>query len=300
MTEAEQIVELRKALETLVKLHKDWDKGTAYVPVQFMHDNNAAIAAARDILSKTVPAAPAAATTVGAAPAGQESAPAPTNVFRTRSGTRVDIDGLAMRSDAIYSYRDQEWLFGNSELSTFAGRVAELAASAIGIRAAQPVVVLEVVGNGAVDARVTDHGRAVLPKGIHEFPAHLAQTSRDERDAWRDVLAERVRQITHESRTPEHDDGHGNGELARAAGSYAIAAAIAAYHGTASFHGGPPTWWPWAATSWKPGDPRRMLVKAGALILAEIERRDRAAVHERHDPEIAGAAQHAQPEVERG
>ncbi len=58
MSEAEQIAELRKALETLVKLHKNWDKGTAYVPGQFMHDNNAAISAARDILRQTVPTAP--------------------------------------------------------------------------------------------------------------------------------------------------------------------------------------------------------------------------------------------------
>lgn len=61
MTEVEQIVELRKALESLVKLHRDWDKGTAYVTVQFMRDNNAAIAAARGILAKTVAATPSAA-----------------------------------------------------------------------------------------------------------------------------------------------------------------------------------------------------------------------------------------------
>ena len=38
-----------------------------------------------------------------------------------------------------------------------------------------------------------------------------------------------------------------------------------------------PATWPWGASWWKPGDPRRMLVKAAALILAEIERLDRAA-----------------------
>ena len=35
--------------------------------------------------------------------------------------------------------------------------------------------------------------------------------------------------------------------------------------------------WPWAAEWWKPGLRRRNLVKAGALILAELERLDRAA-----------------------
>jgi hypothetical protein len=50
MTEAEQIKQLREALETMVKLHQSWDKGTAYIPVSFMHKNNAAIKAAREAL----------------------------------------------------------------------------------------------------------------------------------------------------------------------------------------------------------------------------------------------------------
>lgn len=44
--------ELMEALQTLVELHCDWDKGTAYVPVSFMHKNNAAIAAARAAIAK--------------------------------------------------------------------------------------------------------------------------------------------------------------------------------------------------------------------------------------------------------
>jgi hypothetical protein len=38
-----------------------------------------------------------------------------------------------------------------------------------------------------------------------------------------------------------------------------------------------PTDWPWPESWWKPTGDRRNLVKAGALILAEIERIDRAA-----------------------
>lgn len=38
---------LVNALKELVYLHQDWDKGTAYVTVKFMHMNNDAIAAAR-------------------------------------------------------------------------------------------------------------------------------------------------------------------------------------------------------------------------------------------------------------
>lgn len=50
MSEAEQIKQLRAALVALVNLHFNWDKGTAYVPVAFMHENNKAIAAAREAL----------------------------------------------------------------------------------------------------------------------------------------------------------------------------------------------------------------------------------------------------------
>ncbi|MGP1629956.1 MAG: hypothetical protein ACTS8S_00545 [Giesbergeria sp.] len=88
-------------------------------------------------------------------------------------------------------------------------------------------------------------------------------------DAARDVLAERQRQISAEGWTPEHDDEHYLGELSQAAACYA-SQAFGNY--------GLPTYWPWAAKWWKPSkDPRRNLIKAGALILAEIERMDRAA-----------------------
>lgn len=88
--------------------------------------------------------------------------------------------------------------------------------------------------------------------------------------AARDVLAERQRQISVEGWTPGDDDLHRNGELAEASAAYAQEAAAPC--------GGLPMGWPWAMHWWKPTTPRRNLVKAGALILAEIERLDRAAV----------------------
>lgn len=86
--------------------------------------------------------------------------------------------------------------------------------------------------------------------------------------AARDVLAERRRQREHEVWTLEHDDAHEGGELAEAAMCYADPAAHAQL--------GIPSQWPWVAEWWKPRDRRRNLVRAGALILAEIERIDRA------------------------
>lgn len=83
-----------------------------------------------------------------------------------------------------------------------------------------------------------------------------------------DVLAERRRQIDVEGWTPEHDDGHAHGEMAQAAASYCFAASDQPTMGK--------VWWPWSSEWWKPAAPRRMLVKAAALIIAEIERLDRA------------------------
>lgn len=98
-----------------------------------------------------------------------------------------------------------------------------------------------------------------------------------------DVLAERHRQVETEGWTPEHDDDHDNGGLARAALNYTAAASLAQTSDGRAFVGGPPleAWgwrlaWPWDRKWWKPGAVRRMLVKAAALIVAEIERLDRA------------------------
>lgn len=87
-----------------------------------------------------------------------------------------------------------------------------------------------------------------------------------------DVLAERKRQIEVEGWTPEHDDEHSRGEMATAGALYVL-------HGGAYYAPpfAPPMLWPWADHWWKPKDRRSNLVRAAALLLAEIERLDRAA-----------------------
>ncbi|XPL50821.1 ead/Ea22-like family protein [Enterobacter cloacae subsp. cloacae] len=94
-----------------------------------------------------------------------------------------------------------------------------------------------------------------------------------------DVIAERQRQMSVEGWTPKHDDKHDNNELAFAASCYAFHSAAASWDfeddGTPyDIHPAPKNW-PWSPEWWKPKNPRRDLVKAGALILAEIERIDR-------------------------
>lgn len=88
-------------------------------------------------------------------------------------------------------------------------------------------------------------------------------------DAIADVVSERTRQILDEGWTPEHDDAHSEGELARAGASYALMA-FSPHKLNRS-----PASWPWKSRFWKPTTSRRDLVKAAALIVAEIERIDR-------------------------
>ncbi|HFQ7582825.1 TPA: hypothetical protein ACHS1O_004225 [Pseudomonas aeruginosa] len=96
--------------------------------------------------------------------------------------------------------------------------------------------------------------------------------------AWIDVQADRRRQVEVEGWTPEHDDGHACDEIAAFACFYAMPPAARDWDTSSTGYGDtlgeailPEGWEP------KTGDRRRELVKAASLILAEIERLDRAA-----------------------
>lgn len=90
------------------------------------------------------------------------------------------------------------------------------------------------------------------------------------------IAQERQRQIDAEGYSARHDDEHDMGELAAAAMCYAeqtVDMEISSI-GDESFMA---QWWPFGIKEWKPsGDPIRDLAKAGALIAAEIDRRQRA------------------------
>lgn len=104
------------------------------------------------------------------------------------------------------------------------------------------------------------------------------------------IAEERLRQIQQEGWSAKHDDGHGIGELCSAAGAYlfagdclANAAAMnPAYHCTLEsltqeiLDNSKLVSWPWDVEWLKVSpDPVRNLVKAGALIAAEIDRLQR-------------------------
>lgn len=94
------------------------------------------------------------------------------------------------------------------------------------------------------------------------------------------ITEERQRQIEQHGWTPEHDDTHAAGQLAHAAAGYAHHAGFQSgdmedpedmvVYDTA---GKIPPRWPFSFSWWKPSrDRKRNLAKAGALILAELER----------------------------
>jgi len=88
--------------------------------------------------------------------------------------------------------------------------------------------------------------------------------------SFRDVFAERLRQIGQHGYDTANDDAYRAGELALAAASYALA------HLRPSMS---PALYPWTNSkpSCVPAMVRGNLVKAAALLIAEIERLDRAA-----------------------
>lgn len=89
------------------------------------------------------------------------------------------------------------------------------------------------------------------------------------------IAAERRRQIDVEGWTAEHDAAYPAGDLARAGACYALTVdKRAASNGDAGL-AVVPSYWPWASRWWKPKDDRRDLVRAGALIVAELDKIDR-------------------------
>ena len=88
------------------------------------------------------------------------------------------------------------------------------------------------------------------------------------------ITEERQRQIEVEGWTKEHDAEHKNGELAKAAICYADPNVYCHQENRIIRHRIPNHFWPkqWDIHWFKPTDRIRDLVKAGALIAAEIDR----------------------------
>lgn len=114
--------------------------------------------------------------------------------------------------------------------------------------------------------------------------------------AMKDVLAERHRQVQEEEFDYGHDFQHTDQSLALAAVCYALPVGTRQLEirseevDCSGGRGDCPVWrtqdfsvprrWPksWSAEYWNPKDRRRDLVRAAALLIAEIERLDRGAL----------------------
>ncbi len=89
------------------------------------------------------------------------------------------------------------------------------------------------------------------------------------------IADERARQVAVEGWTPDHDATHNSDDLAMAAACYALPASKREMrHWNHNLAARVPVFWPWHPECWKStGEDRvRDLVKAGALLAAEIDR----------------------------
>ncbi|MFG3926688.1 hypothetical protein ACGEMM_19075 [Pseudomonas aeruginosa] len=169
-----------------------------------------------------------------------------------------------------------------------------LAGSAPPVKAQPEETPGEILAAKLIETWVAKHGKPAPWSKIVEITALATNMPNDERDrllaldddvdaqaqhsvprAWLDVQAERRRHVEVEGWTPEHDDAHSHGQIARAAACYALAGSSAPNDGTAALLVS--LAWPWDEQWWKPSTARRDMVKACALGLAEIERLDRVA-----------------------
>lgn len=114
-----------------------------------------------------------------------------------------------------------------------------------------------------------DHAAKQTPTGVQLVNGGAAEAKLTGVDL---IAAERRRQIEEEGWTTEHDAGLVEDALARAAAAYATPAHLR--EPLVGHVVRMPALWPWAVHAWKPTpeDRVRELVKAGALIAAEIDR----------------------------
>lgn len=202
-------------------------------------------------------------------PADDRALPMMRNAFRVTE-VSGDPDPVKQRFYMRFSFRSIDALHAaDDEWRKFVAAPVSALADAAEARLTNEQRDVLTWAIGRANAQGEDACADVLRSILASQPGQ-PEPSAEVTDAARDVLCERRRQVEQEGWTPEHDEKHRDHELSCAAGCYAM-------HTLAYPAGDPPPAWPWGADWWKPTTHRRNLVKAGALILAEIEKIDRAA-----------------------
>lgn len=144
---------------------------------------------------------------------------------------------------------------------------------------------------GSTSARVMldtlDYLKSPVTERSGEYEAHLIEWLQKSIQAMPTetgadmIQVERARQLFVKNFTPEHDDQFTGGDLIEAACAYGVSAEASYFSkNNVTFAtitaGHPPTCWPWKKEAWKRSStPIGDLVKAGALIAAEIDRLNR-------------------------
>lgn len=125
-------------------------------------------------------------------------------------------------------------------------------------------------GNGGLQSPETLRAADQLRRALDALDqdSTTTDTSGEAASIVAEIAAERQRQIGREGWDVAHDDAHDKGQLAQAAGCYAL-------FGQTNEPRRPPFNWPFQWGWWKPRGPRRDYVRAAALLVAEIERLDR-------------------------
>ncbi len=125
---------------------------------------------------------------------------------------------------------------------------------------AQATPTIEDIALAEVALRAVAEARPVMAPALSQMDSIDQINDYYELEAVFELANERRRQIQVKGHTPETDANYVSGELARAAAAYALG----------SPDGRPPSVWPWGDSSWKSSNKMRNLIKAGALIMAEM------------------------------
>lgn len=132
----------------------------------------------------------------------------------------------------------------------------------------------DIVANNIVRVHGTHILKLLIRSTAPESKAPVAYVSPSERIGL-EIVAERKRQVDKEGYDTERDDEYTEEQLARAAAVYALPNTEGLVENESTLdlkH----TLWPWNNKPKLAKDRRRDLVRAGALIIAELERLDRA------------------------
>jgi hypothetical protein len=188
--------------------------------------------------------------------------------WRERSGYANVLAQLRAERDNSVSHRRSAFNFVCDRLVALA---TQEAATILGADQVRDAALAEAAAmcraqRGDLHLKYICEGTAFAIESLKRKPA-AAPESAEPSAAARDVLAERQRQTEVEEMTNDGDDKYHHAELPRAAAAYILNGA----------NDEAPYIWPWAKSWWKPRDVRRNYVRAAALLLAEIERLDRAA-----------------------